>query len=257
MIASLLRAKSLPLPGDRVLLRPRLSLVMFNSILTPLRHYFRFFRIPWNAAPNAVFACEAVRSWLDTAPHEPYRRFLITMLCSNGRWHIVAAFAGSVQRYAQRGSILVRCFWRFVAITSSPALSMSDPTEPSSGMKPWADRVSSPGMACLIAVIRFSSQDVLFRVHGRPVTRQIYQQLRRFVPSLGIILACCGKPSHDLGCVGHFQSVFDELLHRLSIRGVTTVLTACPSCTKIFREYGKGLSVQTVYEVFQTARGGA
>jgi Fe-S oxidoreductase len=82
------------------------------------------------------------------------------------------------------------------------------------------------------------------------VTWQIYQQLRLIVPSLGMILACCAKPSHDLGYVGHFQSVFGELLHRLSARGVKTVLTACPSCTKIFREYGKGLSVLTVYEVF-------
>ncbi len=33
------------------------------------------------------------------------------------------------------------------------------------------------------------------------------------------------------------------------------MLTACPSCTKIFREYGEGLSVQTVYEVFQRQGG--
>ena len=82
------------------------------------------------------------------------------------------------------------------------------------------------------------------------VTWQIYQQLRRLYPSLGIILACCAKPSHDLGRADHFQSVFGELLNRLCARGVKTVLTVCPSCTKIFREYGNGLLVQTVYEVF-------
>jgi Fe-S oxidoreductase len=83
------------------------------------------------------------------------------------------------------------------------------------------------------------------------VTRQIYQQLSRSIPSLGIILACCAKPSHDLGRMGHFQAVFGNLLQRLSDRGIKTVLTACPSCTKIFREYGKGLTIKTVYEVFQ------
>ncbi len=87
------------------------------------------------------------------------------------------------------------------------------------------------------------------------VTWQIYQQLRLFDPSLGIILACCAKPSHDLGRVEHFQSVFGELLRRLSARGVKNVLTACPSCTKIFRDYGKGLSVQTVYEFFNNQGG--
>ena len=87
------------------------------------------------------------------------------------------------------------------------------------------------------------------------VTAQVYQQLCRFVPSLGIVLACCAKPSHDLGREDHFQSVFGELLHRLSARGVKTVLTACPSCTKIFREYGEGLSVITVYEVLHRQGG--
>ena len=83
------------------------------------------------------------------------------------------------------------------------------------------------------------------------VTWQIYQQLRRLFPSLGMILACCAKPSHDLGCADHFQSIFSELRRRLLVRGVKTVLTACPSCTKIFRQYGEELSVQTIYEVFQ------
>ena len=87
------------------------------------------------------------------------------------------------------------------------------------------------------------------------VTRQIYHELQKSVPSLGIILACCTKPSHDLGRVDHFQAAFGGLLQRLLARGVKTVLTACPSCTKIFREYGRGLSVQTVYEVLANQTG--
>lgn len=81
------------------------------------------------------------------------------------------------------------------------------------------------------------------------VTRQLYQQLRQHIPSLGIVLTCCAKPSHDLGRTAHFQQVFGEVLARLSAGGVKSVLTACPNCTKIFREYGQGLSVKTVYEI--------
>ncbi len=81
------------------------------------------------------------------------------------------------------------------------------------------------------------------------VTRRLYRELRRHYPSLGIVLACCAKPSHDLGRMAHFRSVFGELLDRLSVGGVRTVLTACPNCTKIFRQYGQGMSVQTVYEI--------
>lgn len=81
------------------------------------------------------------------------------------------------------------------------------------------------------------------------VTLRLYQRLCRHIPSLGIVLACCGKPSHDLGRMAHFQVVFGELLARFSAGGVKTVLTACPNCTKIFRQYGRGLTVQTVYEI--------
>lgn len=95
------------------------------------------------------------------------------------------------------------------------------------------------------------------------VTLQIYQQLRRFIPSLGMVLDCCTKPSHDLGRTSYFHSVFGEMLALLARHGVHTVLTACPNCTKIFRQYGKGLAVQTIYEVFhaqglgKTLAGGA
>jgi len=81
------------------------------------------------------------------------------------------------------------------------------------------------------------------------VTWQTYQRLRREFPALGMVLACCAKPSHDLGRTGHFRQVFGEVLSRLAAGGVKTVLTACPNCTKIFRGYGEGMAVKTVYEV--------
>lgn len=82
------------------------------------------------------------------------------------------------------------------------------------------------------------------------VTLQMYQQLRRIIPTLGIVLDCCAKPSHDLGRTAYFQTVFGEMLDWLTGHGVRSVLTACPNCTKIFRQYGQGLTIQTVYEVF-------
>ncbi|MBB5348015.1 (Fe-S)-binding protein [Desulfoprunum benzoelyticum] len=80
------------------------------------------------------------------------------------------------------------------------------------------------------------------------VTLELYRQLRRIVPSLGIVLACCGKPSHDLGRTAHFQAAFGTIRDRLVEHGVRTVLTACPNCTTIFSQYGQGLTVQTVYQ---------
>lgn len=82
------------------------------------------------------------------------------------------------------------------------------------------------------------------------VTVQMYHQLRRIIPSLGFVLDCCTKPSHDLGRTAYFQTVFGEMLDWLTDHGIRSVLTACPNCTKILRQYGQGLTVQTVYEIF-------
>lgn len=85
------------------------------------------------------------------------------------------------------------------------------------------------------------------------ITMQIYQQLRQRIPKLGIILDCCTKPSHDLGRTAHFQATFSELTGWLTRHGVRTVLTACPNCTKMFRQYGDGLVVRTVYELLDAS----
>ncbi len=76
---------------------------------------------------------------------------------------------------------------------------------------------------------------------------QLYLLLREKIPSLGIVLDCCGRPSHDLGREEAFHGLFGKLASRLGKR-VKTVLTACPGCLKVFREYGKGFEAKTVYE---------
>ncbi len=81
------------------------------------------------------------------------------------------------------------------------------------------------------------------------VTMQMYRQLQAITPSLGLVLDCCLKASHDLGMTARFQAHFHALHERLVRRGVHTVVTACPNCTKIFRLHGQGLRVRTVYEV--------
>jgi Fe-S oxidoreductase len=94
---------------------------------------------------------------------------------------------------------------------------------------------------------------VLFPGCALPGTRPdrvkaLFAHLRQTIPSLGIVLDCCTKPSHDLGRDAHFQSMFSEMKDYLLRHGVQTVLVACPNCHRVFREYGTGLRVQTVYE---------
>lgn len=95
---------------------------------------------------------------------------------------------------------------------------------------------------------------VFFPGCGLPGTRpehtlQVYNHLASSIPALGIVLDCCTKPSHDLGRQDFFLSVFGEIKDYLLKNGVSTVLTACPNCYRVFKEYGDGLEVKTVYEV--------
>ena len=95
---------------------------------------------------------------------------------------------------------------------------------------------------------------VFFPGCGLPGTRpkrtlQVFNHLRRSIPDLGIVLDCCAKPSHDLGREDFFNFLFGEMRDYLLRNGVRTVLTACPNCFRVFKEYGSGLSVRTAYEV--------
>ncbi len=77
---------------------------------------------------------------------------------------------------------------------------------------------------------------------------QLLEHLHKSQPSLGIVLDCCTKPSHDLGRTGHFEALFGHLKKQLWMRGVRTVLVACPSCHKVFKEHGREFHLATVYE---------
>lgn len=80
-------------------------------------------------------------------------------------------------------------------------------------------------------------------------TYALYQELKGRIPSLGIVLDCCTKISHDLGRETFFRAMFDEMKSYLAEKGVRQVLVACPNCHKIFSNYGGELKVKTVYEI--------
>ncbi|WP_224957064.1 VTT domain-containing protein [Geomonas subterranea] len=86
---------------------------------------------------------------------------------------------------------------------------------------------------------------------SRPdVVWNVYEELKRTVPALGIVLDCCLKPSHSLGRREEFGASFREITDYLLEKGIRKVLVACPNCQRIFSEYGGPLQVETVYEAF-------
>lgn len=78
---------------------------------------------------------------------------------------------------------------------------------------------------------------------------EAYLQLSKVIPSIGMVLDCCTKPSHDLGRQEHFIAMFGEMRDYLSGQGVKNVLVACPNCYKVFARYGDGLTIRSIYEV--------
>ena len=80
-------------------------------------------------------------------------------------------------------------------------------------------------------------------------TWMLFRHLKSSLPSLGIVLDCCTKPSHDLGRQHFFLAMFGEMIGYLKSHGVCRVWVACPNCYRIFSDYASGIKVESVYEV--------
>ena len=77
----------------------------------------------------------------------------------------------------------------------------------------------------------------------------VIRLLRKQIPDLGVMLNCCGKPSHDLGRLEYFEDKWRSIENRLTVLGIETVLTACPSCHQVFQQYATGVTVKSLYQV--------
>ena len=77
----------------------------------------------------------------------------------------------------------------------------------------------------------------------------IIKKLQPKITGLGVLLDCCTKPSHDMGDHSFFCKQFLRIQNFLDTYSIQTVLVACPNCYRMFKEYGKGINVKTIYEV--------
>ncbi len=80
-------------------------------------------------------------------------------------------------------------------------------------------------------------------------TEQTFSWLKKIIPDIAIVLACCSKPSHDLGRKDFFDKNFSMLESYFVKNGVEKIITACPNCYKVFSRYFKGLKTVSVYEI--------
>ncbi len=76
----------------------------------------------------------------------------------------------------------------------------------------------------------------------------LYNHVKKDIPSLGVVLDCCTKPSHDLGRKEYFTAMFGALRDTLVEHGVKQVLVACPSCYRVWKDHGMPVTVRSIYE---------
>lgn len=86
-------------------------------------------------------------------------------------------------------------------------------------------------------------------------TLKLFHALSQKNATLGILLDCCNKPSHDLGEQKDFLKRFSRKVALLQQKGIRRIITACPSCLQIFRRYGEGLEVSFAYTELEVDAG--
>ena len=76
-----------------------------------------------------------------------------------------------------------------------------------------------------------------------------YEYLQNTLPDTGIILGCCGAPSHDIGEQSRFQSMFVKVLFELERTGASGLIVSCPDCYHTFKENAPYIQLMSVYEI--------
>jgi Fe-S oxidoreductase len=80
-------------------------------------------------------------------------------------------------------------------------------------------------------------------------TMQLYRLLQTLEPTMGIVLDCCNKPSHDLGRQHFFEQRFSARMQLLDQRKIRRIITGCPSCLQAFSMLPHNFSVTTIFAV--------
>jgi Fe-S oxidoreductase len=81
------------------------------------------------------------------------------------------------------------------------------------------------------------------------LVKAAYAYLRQRLPHTGIMLNCCGAPSHFLGETTVFEQILAAVAAELKELGAGEIIAACPHCLYVFGEYLPQVKVRSIYEV--------
>lgn len=84
-------------------------------------------------------------------------------------------------------------------------------------------------------------------------TLALYHRLQAISPTIGILLDCCHKISHDLGRKQTHQVYLTQLTQLLDAHDIVTLVTACPSCLQALSGLPDRFTVTTAYQQLNLA----
>ena len=81
------------------------------------------------------------------------------------------------------------------------------------------------------------------------IVLKVYEYLRKVLPDTGIVLNCCGAPTHLLGDMEGFKNIQEQTKRMFSELGTDEVILACPDCYHTFKDFAPELKLTTVYHI--------
>ena len=76
-----------------------------------------------------------------------------------------------------------------------------------------------------------------------------FEHLRSKLPGTGIILNCCGGPSHLIGEMTLFRNILDGIDKQMKALGASEIITACAKCYHVLKVHAPQWKIRGLYEV--------
>lgn len=113
---------------------------------------------------------------------------------------------------------------------TSDAVTLSKPGDAGKGEWAFFPGCSLPG----------SSPELVIKIHN---------YLQQKLPGTGIILRCCGAPTHFLGDRAKFENMADDIAAEVKKVGASGLIVACPDCYRTIKRSAPGFKIKSLYEV--------
>jgi Fe-S oxidoreductase len=100
-----------------------------------------------------------------------------------------------------------------------------------------------------IATRRFFFPGCSLSAYSPELVIKTYEYLQSKLKGTGIMLGCCGAPSHDIGDDPLFQRMQSWMAKEMDRVGASELIVACPYCYSVFRESLPEIEIRSLYEI--------